>query len=162
MERLRVLFLCTGNSARSQMAEGLLRKLSRGRVDVFSAGSSPKAEVHPLAADVLSTRFQVDTDDLVPKHLDRFVGQVFDYVITVCDRTAETCPTFPGDPERIHWSFEDPAACEDEDVRRRAFELVANGLAARMRIWMALPAVHRRLDAAEEHRRDRDPTPSRW
>jgi hypothetical protein len=67
----------------------------------------------------------------------------------VCDRTAEACPTFPGDPERIHWSFEDPAATQGEDARRRAFESVANGLAARMRIWMALPAVHRRLDAAE-------------
>jgi protein-tyrosine-phosphatase len=150
MERLRVLFLCTGNSARSQIAEGLFRKLSRGRADVFSAGTSPKAEVHPLAADVLRTRFQVDTDDLYPKDLNRFLGQAFDYVITVCDRKAETCPTFPGDPERIHWSFEDPAACADEEARRRAFELVANGLAARMRIWMALPAVHRRLDAAEE------------
>ena len=93
----------------------------------------------------------MDTDDLYPKHLNRFIGQVFDYVvITVCDRTAETCPTFPGDPERIHWSFEDPAACADEEARRRAFELVANGLAARMRIWMALPAVRWRLDAAEE------------
>jgi protein-tyrosine-phosphatase len=141
MERLRVLFLCTGNSARSQIAEGLLRKLSRGRADVCSAGTSPEAEVHPMAADVLRTRFQVDTDDLYPKHLNRFLGQAFDYVITVCDRTAEACPTFPGDPERIHWSFE---------ARRRAFERVANGLAARMRIWMALPAVHRRLDAAEE------------
>jgi arsenate reductase len=149
MERLRVLFLCTGNSARSQIAEGLLRKLSRGRADVFSAGTRPEAEVHPLAGDVLKTRFQVDTDDLYPKHLNRFIGQVFDYVITVCDRTAETCPTFPGDPERIHWSFEDPAAAEDDVARRRAFELVANGLAARMRIWMALPAVHQRLDAGE-------------
>ena len=150
MERLRVLFLCTGNSARSQIAEALLRKLSRGRADVFSAGTSPGVEVHPMAADVLRTRFQVDTDDLYPKHLNRFLGQAFDYVITVCDRTAETCPTFPGDPERIHWSFEDPAASEDVEARRRAFELVANGLAARMRIWMALPAVHGRLDLAEE------------
>src|SRR5687768_947042 len=89
MERLRVLFLCTGNSARSQIAEGLFRKLSRGRADVFSAGTSPTAEVHPVAADVLRRRFQVDTDDLYPKHLNRFLGQAFDYVITVCDRTAE-------------------------------------------------------------------------
>jgi arsenate reductase len=150
MERLRVLFLCTGNSARSQIAEGLLRKLSRGRADVFSAGTRPEAEVHPVALDVLRTRFHVDTDGLHPKHLNHFLGQRFGYVITVCDRTAEACPTFPGDPERIHWSFEDPAATQDEDARRRAFESVANGLAARMRIWMALPAVHRRLDAAEE------------
>lgn len=150
MERLRVLFLCTGNSARSQLAEGLLRRLSRGRADVFSAGTKPEAEVHPLAADVLRTRFQVDTDNLYPKHLDQFLDQRFDYVITVCDRTAEACPTFPGDPERIHWTFEDPAATQGEEARRRAFEGVANGLAARMRIWMALPAVHRRLDAAGE------------
>ena len=149
MDRLRVLFLCTGNSARSQIAEGLFRKLSRGRADVFSAGTAPETEVHPLAVDVLRMRFQVDTDDLFPKHLNRYLGDTFDYVITVCDRTAETCPTFPGDPERIHWSFEDPAIAEDEEARRRAFELVANGLSARMRIWMALPAVHQRLDAAE-------------
>lgn len=150
MERLRVLFLCAGNSARSQIAEGLLRKLSRGRADVFSAGTSPQAEVHPLAVDVLRTRFDVDTEDLFPKHLDRFRGDRFDFVITVCDRTAERCPTFPGDPERIHWSFEDPADVEGEQTQRRAFELVANGIAARLRIWMALPAVHGRLDAAEE------------
>ena len=150
MERLRVLFLCTGNSARSQIAEALFRKLSRGRADVFSAGGSPATEVHPLALDVLRTRFSVDTADLFPKHLDRFRDDRFDYVITVCDRTAETCPTFPGDPERIHWSFDDPVKGNGEEAQRRAFELVANGLAARLRIWMALPAVHRRLDAAEE------------
>ena len=150
MERLRVLFLCSGNSARSQMAEALFRKLSRGRADVFSAGASPASEVHPLALDVLRTRFSVDTADLFPKHLDRFRGDRFDYVITVCDRTAETCPTFPGDPERIHWSFDDPVIVNGEGAQRGAFELVANGLAARLRIWMALPAVHRRLDAAEE------------
>ena len=150
MERLRVLFLCTGNSARSQIAEALLRKLSRGRADVFSAGGSPEPDVHPLAVEVLRTRFDVDTADLFPKHLNRFRGDQFDYVITVCDRTAETCPTFPGDPERIHWGFDDPVAVNGEEAQRRAFELVANGLAGRLRIWMALPAVRLRLDAAEE------------
>jgi arsenate reductase len=150
MERLRVLFLCTGNSARSQLAEGLLRKLSRGRADVLSAGNQPEADVHPMAIDILKRRFEIDTADLHPKHLNRFVGERFDYVITVCDRTAETCPTFPGDPERIHWSFEDPAAVPGEDAQRRAFESVANGLAARLRVWMSLPAVRGRLDEAEE------------
>jgi protein-tyrosine-phosphatase len=150
MERLRVLFLCVGNSARSQMAEGLLRKLSRGRADVFSAGTNPAREVHPMAVEILQRRFDVDTADLHPKNLNRFVGQEFDYVITVCDRTAELCPTFPGDPERIHWSFEDPAAVQDEAARRRAFESVANGLAARLRVWMSLPAVYHRLDEAED------------
>ena len=75
-----------------------------------------------------------------------FLGQPFDFVITVCDKAAEACPVFPGDPERIHWSFEDPAALADPEARRRAFELVASGLAARLRIWMSLPDVRRRLD----------------
>ena len=150
MNLLRVLFLCTGNSARSQMAEGLFRKLSRGRADVFSAGTHPQADVHPMAIEILQTRFDVDTSVLHPKNLNRFVGETFDYVITVCDRAAEACPTFPGDPARIHWSFDDPAAVEEEGARRRAFESVANGLAGRFRIWMALPAVHRRLDEASE------------
>jgi arsenate reductase len=150
MERLRVLFLCRGNSARSQIAEALFRKLSRNRADVFSAGTEPEDQVHPMAVEILRNRFSIDTDDLHPKHLNRFVDRTFDYVITVCDRTAETCPTFPGDPERIHWSFEDPAAVHDDDARRRAFERVANGLAGRLRVWLSLPAVHRRLDAADE------------
>ena len=150
MERPRVLFLCTGNSARSQMAEGLLRKLSRGRADVFSAGTDPEDEVHPMALEILQRRFDIDTRTLYPKDLKRFVGDPFDYVIAVCDRTAERCPTFPGDPERIPWSFEDPTAVEGEEARRHAFENVANGLAARLRIWMALPGVHRRLDEPEE------------
>jgi arsenate reductase len=80
--------------------------------------------------------------------MDRFLGQDFDYVITVCDKAAESCPVFPGDPERIHWSFEDPAAIEDEHARRRAFESVASGLAGRLRVWMALPAISDRLRTA--------------
>ena len=149
MKRLRVLFLCTGNSARSQIAEALFRKLSRGRADAFSAGTQPQPEVHPLALDVLRERFDIDTSSLHPKHLNQFVGEEFDYVITVCDRAAESCPVFPGDPERVHWSFEDPAAVEGDVARRRAFESVANGLAARLRVWMALRAVHTRLEDAE-------------
>ena len=85
---------------------------------LFSAGASPASEVHPLAVDVLRTRFSVDTADLFPKPLDRFRGGRFDYVITVCDRTAETCPTFPGDHPRIHWSFDDPVTVNGEAQRR--------------------------------------------
>src|SRR4029077_5612127 len=119
------LFLCTGNSARSQMAEALLRHLSKGRVDVFSAGSKPQPQVHPIAKETLEYRYGLDATDLVPKSLDRFLGERFDYVITVCDRAAEACPVFPGDPERIHWSFEDPAAVNGETAQRRAFARVA-------------------------------------
>jgi protein-tyrosine-phosphatase len=147
-ERLSVLFLCTGNSARSQMAEALLRQLSRNRIDVYSAGSVPQAEVHPMARATLESKFSIDTDNLYPKSLDRFIDRQFDYVITVCDRAAESCPVFPGDPQRIHWSFEDPAAVVDDAQRRRAFESVATGLAGRLRIWLSLPEVSRRLEDA--------------
>jgi protein-tyrosine-phosphatase len=146
IDRLRVLFLCTGNSARSQMAEALLRQLSRDRVDVYSAGSAPQPEVHPLARATLENRFGIDTTALHPKSLNRFVDQQFDYVITVCDRAAETCPVFPGDPQRIHWSYEDPAALHDATAQRRAFDRVATELAARIRIWLSLPDVTRRLE----------------
>jgi protein-tyrosine-phosphatase len=144
-DRLRVLFLCTGNSARSQMAEALLRHLSRDRIDVHSAGSTPQPDVHPLARTTLENRFNIDTTGLHPKSLNQFNDQQFDYVITVCDRAAETCPAFPGDPQRIHWSFEDPAAIHDATDQRRAFERVATELVARIRIWLSLPDVTRRL-----------------
>ena len=144
---LRVLFLCTGNAARSQMAEALLRHLSKGRVDAFSAGSTPRESVHPLAVSTLRDKYGVDPGGLVPKSLTRFIGQPFDYIITVCDRSAESCPIFPGDPERIHWSFEDPAAVEGAEEQQRAFEQVATGLATRIRLWLALPNVRTRIDA---------------
>jgi protein-tyrosine-phosphatase len=143
---LRVLFLCTGNSARSQMAEALLRDLSKNRIEAFSAGSVPQAAVHPLAKTTLEQKFGIDSADLYPKSMNRFRDQRFDYVITVCDRAAESCPVFPEDPERIHWSFEDPAVVHGEEQQRRAFEHVASGLAARMRLWMALPAIRARID----------------
>src|SRR5258705_7036058 len=150
--RLRVLFLCTGNSARSQMAEALLRHLSKDGIEVFSAGSAPMPEVHPLAKETLEYRYGIPTDALSPKSMNSLLGERFDYVITVCDRAAEACPVFPGDPERIHWSFEDPAAVEDEGARRRAFARVANGITGRLPVWMALPAIQQRLNAAAPSR----------
>jgi protein-tyrosine-phosphatase len=145
-EPLRILFLCTGNAARSQMAEALLRQLSGGRAEVFSAGNLPQPEVHPVARRTLEEQFGIDTADLFPKSVDRFIGQTFDFIITVCDKVAERCPVFPEDPERIHWSFEDPATIADVDDQRRAFANVANGLAARLRIWMSLPDIQRRIE----------------
>lgn len=140
--RLRVLFLCTGNSARSQLAETILRHLSAGRIDVASAGSAPQTEIHPQARAAARKLLGVEMEGQRPKHLDQFRDERFDYVITVCDRAAESCPVFPGDVQRIHWSFEDPAAVQGTDEhRQRAFDSIARDILNRLRLWMALPAV---------------------
>ncbi len=143
---LRVLFLCTGNSARSQMAEALLRQMSRGRVEVFSAGSDPRPEIHPLARAAMSDLFGLSMEGQYPKTLDQFIGERLDYVISVCDRADASCPVFPGDTERIHWSFEDPAAVEGDDAtKKRAFEQTARDIASRIRLWLALPRMASRI-----------------
>ncbi len=144
---LRVLFLCTANAARSQMAEALLRHLSKGRAEVFSAGSIPAPEIHPQAHAVLEEKFGIDTSRMHPKSMASLLDQHFDFVITVCDKVAERCPVFPGDPERIHWSLEDPLLQPTPEAQHRACEHVANALAGRLRIWMSLPEIRRRLDA---------------
>ena len=107
-DRKRALILCTGNSARSQMAEGLLRETGGGRFEVESAGVNP-SRVRPEAIEVMR-EIGIDISGHRSKSADEFVGQVFDYIITVCDNTRETCPAFPGRAERIHRSFEDPPA----------------------------------------------------
>ncbi len=118
---VRVLFLCTHNSARSQIAEGILRSMSKRKVDVYSAGTEA-TQIHPLAVRALS-EMNIDISHQHSKGLDQFLGQQFDYIITVCDRAKESCPIFPGDPVRIHWSFPDPAAVEGtEEERFRAFK----------------------------------------
>lgn len=133
--RARVLFLCTENSARSQMAEGILRHLGRGSVDVYSTGTRP-TEVHPLAVRAMA-EIGVDISQHRSKSLDEFLGQSFDYIITVCDRIKEACPTFPGDPERIHWSFADPAAAEGtEQTRYWAFKLTSSELLTMIRFLL--------------------------
>ena len=143
---MRVLVLCTGNSARSQMAEGLLRHRSAGRIEAHSAGTRPRPEVHPLAVATMRGRYQIDISSQRPKSLEPYVGQPIDVVITVCDHAAESCPVFPGDPERIHWSFPDPAAVEGTpDEQRRAFEQVAADIDGRIRAWLSLPAVRARM-----------------
>jgi arsenate reductase len=142
-----VLFLCTGNSARSQMAEALLRSLSQGRIDSLSAGTHPRPEVHPMAKATLASRFNLASDELRPKSLDRYLGEYFDYVITVCDRAAETCPVFPGDVERIHWSLPDPAAAEGTaEEQQQAFDRTADDIAARLRVWLTLSKVASRVE----------------
>ena len=103
----RILFLCTGNSCRSQMAEGLLRHLAGDRFEIFSAGIKPRA-VNPIAAEVMS-EMGIDISSQRSKSVNKFLGQQFDYVITVCDNAKQTCPVFPGKYKKIHWNLEDPA-----------------------------------------------------
>lgn len=128
---LRMLFLCTHNSARSQMAEGIARSLGQGRVEAFSAGTEP-AQVHPDAVLALAV-MGIDISQQTSKHLDQFAGQPFDYVVTVCDRAREACPVFPDEPRRIHWSFADPAAISDPEERRAQFQTTARELVTRIR-----------------------------
>jgi protein-tyrosine-phosphatase len=108
--RPRVLFLCTGNSARSQIAEALLRQQSAGTIEAASAGSNPKP-LHPNAVRVMRQR-GIDISANRTKHLDELVGQHFDLVVTLCDRVREVCPDFPGHPDQVHWSIPDPAHAE--------------------------------------------------
>ncbi|HEX6469134.1 MAG TPA: MarR family transcriptional regulator [Streptosporangiaceae bacterium] len=126
-----VLFLCTGNSARSQAAEALTRARSGGRVRGFSAGSHPKP-LHPHAVRVMAAR-GVDLEGHRPKHLGAYASQRFDYVITLCDRVREVCPEFPDGPTQIHWSMPDPAAAGGYP----AFELMAAELESRIGFWLA-------------------------
>jgi len=137
-----VLFLCTGNSARSIIAEALLNRFGEGRFRAFSAGSHPKGQVHPLALRLLHER-GLPTDGLRSKSWNEFAvagSPSMDLVVTVCDNAAgEVCPIWPGQPITAHWSFQDPAAVEGtEPERLRAFESVARELEARIRLLAAL------------------------
>jgi arsenate reductase len=123
LPKKRILILCTGNSARSQMAEGLLRHAAGDRVNVFSAGTNPSL-VRPEAIAVMRD-LGIDLTGHRSKHVDEFAGQSFDYVLTVCDRAKESCPVFPGKTMVIHHDFDDPAAVEgNEQGRLAAFRRV--------------------------------------
>ena len=131
----QVLILCTANSARSQMAEGLLRNLAGERFDIFSAGAKPST-VNPLAIKAMDER-GIDIRSHRSKHLNEFLQQPFDYVITVCDTAAESCPIFPGPAKRIHWSFPDPAALEgSEEERLASFRTVREVIENQLKQWV--------------------------
>lgn len=126
-----VLFICTHNSARSQMAEGMLREWGNGLVNVDSAGSDPKP-LHPLVVQAMLEK-SIDIRQQRSKEINLFVQETFDYVITVCDRARENCPTFPGNPVQIHWSIPDPTLCEgSEEELLNTFRNVADELAKRI------------------------------
>ena len=128
----RVLFLCTGNSARSQMAEGLLRHLAGDRFEAFSAGTDPKG-LHPQTVEAMKD-MSIDVSQQRSKDVKEFLGQQFDHVITVCDRAKQQCPIFPG-VEPIHWGFEDPAAAEPAD-QFRAFQTIRDEIAQRIQSFL--------------------------
>lgn len=114
----RVLFICTHNSARSQMAEGLLRQLYGGQYQAFSAGVSP-AHLHPLAIEVMA-EIGIDISHQRAKDVSELAGEQFDWVITVCDEAKESCPTFPGAARYFHWSLVDPSQAKGDDEQRLA------------------------------------------
>lgn len=131
MSKRRVLFLCTHNSARSQMAEGLLRHLGGDRFEAHSAGTEA-TRVRPEAIEAMA-EVGADISGQESKTLDRYLGEPFDYVITVCDAANEACPVFPGARERLHWSFADPSRARgDEEERLAVFREVRDEIRARI------------------------------
>ena len=139
MSLARVLFLCTHNSARSQMAEGLLRRLAGDRFEVASTGTEARG-VNPLAARAMA-EIGVDLRGHTSKTLDRLLGERWDYVITVCDNASESCPVFPGPVTRLHWSFDDPSAASGGDEQRLlVFRRVRDEIRARIEAWLAQQA----------------------
>ncbi|SAI73932.1 Arsenate reductase [Bordetella ansorpii] len=144
-----VLFICTGNSARSILAEGLLNGLGTGKFRAYSAGSMPKGEVHPLALATLE-RLRLPADGYRSKSWDEFVqpdAPQFDFIFTVCDNAAgEVCPVWPGKPMSAHWGVPDPAAVQGSDeIQRKAFHDTAVTLKRRIELFLSLPLA--RLDA---------------
>ena len=138
MKRKRVLFLCTHNSARSQMAEGLLRSYGCDSYEPFSAGTEATA-VRPEAIKVMA-EVGIDIGKQESKCLDRYLGDAFDLVVTVCDRARESCPVFPGAAENRHWDFDDPAAAKGSESERLAvFRRVRDEIAGRIRELVEAP-----------------------
>ncbi|MBI3647094.1 MAG: arsenate reductase ArsC [Acidobacteriales bacterium] len=133
----RILFICTGNTARSQMAEGLARSLSAPGVEVASAGTQPNPQgVHPLAIEMLREN-GMDASAQRAKHIDELQGE-FDYVITLCDSAAQECPTYPARRARLHWGLPDPAAADGDPARQRVmFREICDEIERRLREWMA-------------------------
>ncbi len=149
-----VLILCTGNSARSIMAEALINTMGQGRFNAFSAGSHPTGKVNPFAAEKTES-IGYPAEKLRSKSWDEFAmadSPIMDFVITVCDNAAgEVCPVWPGKPITAHWGFEDPAAVEGSDEeKRQAFDKVFRNIMNRVRLFVSLP-LHILDQAAIKH-----------
>ena len=142
---MRVLFVCTGNSARSIMAESLLRKSGGDDFETFSAGTEPRG-INPMTVRVLGEA-GLPTDNLRSKSVNEFLGEQFDYVITVCDHARQVCPVFPGSHQSLHWGYDDPAAVEGtEEERLAAFRSVFTQLGLRINEFVVIA---KRVDAGE-------------
>lgn len=135
MPKKRVLIVCTGNSARSQMAEGLLRHEAGNRFEIFSAGTEP-GQLRLEAVQAMS-ELGIDISEHFSKPVSLFADREFDYVITVCDKAKEKCPVFSGNAERMHWPFDDPAAAPVEDeARLKAFRRIRDRIHARVMVFL--------------------------
>ena len=144
--RFKTLFLCTGNSARSILAEFLLGKAGKDRFEVFSAGVNPKDKPHPIALAILRDNFEIDPSGARSKSVDELKDVEFDFVITVCDDAREACPVWPGRPIIAHWSSPDPSKVQgDESAIHQAFWRVAQQINRRVELLVALP--FEKLDA---------------
>lgn len=134
-KRAKVLFVCTHNSARSQMAEAFLRHYAQDDFDAYSAGTEP-GTLHPLAVQVMAEN-RIDVSGQRAKSVDAFVEEPFDYVVTVCDDANETCPVFPGTRHRLHWSFPDPSRAQGTpEERLAAFRSVRDAIGARVEAFV--------------------------
>jgi arsenate reductase len=136
----KILFLCTGNSARSILAEYLTKKICGDRFEAYSAGSDPKPAVNPYTVEILRDYYQIDASEARSKSWDEFREWKFDIIITVCDRAKESCPIFPGQPVVAHWSISDPAeAAGSDDKKRRTFRETAQIIQRRIELLCAFP-----------------------
>jgi arsenate reductase len=139
-KRFKTLFLCTGNSARSILAEYLLQKIGGPRFESLSAGSNPRGEVHPMAIQTLRDVYQIDASDARSKSWEEFNDAQLDFVITVCDNARESCPYWPGQPIVAHWGVTDPAHFDGSaEDQLRLFKEVARVLARRIELFANLP-----------------------
>lgn len=138
-EKFKILFLCSGNSARSILAEFFLRRLDPKRFEVFSAGANPKGRVNPYVLELLRDGYHIDASGARSKSWEEFRDVKFDFVITVCDKARESCPVWPGQPVIAHWGSEDPDAAQGEESQRRAIKKVGVEIYRRLGLFTALP-----------------------
>jgi arsenate reductase (thioredoxin) len=139
-KRFKILFLCTGNSARSILAEFFLKRLDPVRFDAYSAGANPRGRVNPYVLELLRDRYHIDASGARSKSLEEFRGVRFDFVITVCDRARESCPVWPGQPIVAHWGSDDPDSVEGgKEEKRRAVQRVGMEIHRRLGLFKALP-----------------------